>query len=82
MTIHAYAATQKKAALKPFEYEPKPLGEHDVEIRITHCGICHSRFVFRVPAALASDAAAPLLCGGATVYSPLRRWVRSPMSVA
>ncbi len=168
MTIHAHAAREKKAALTPFEYEPKPLGPHDIEIRITHCGICHSdvhlvdgdwgmgsypmvpgheivgtvatagpeaqglaagdrvgvgwqrgaclacetclsgnenlcagneatcvnhfggfadrirvdgRFAFKIPAALASDAAAPLLCGGATVYSPLRRWVRSPMSV-
>jgi uncharacterized zinc-type alcohol dehydrogenase-like protein len=40
-----------------------------------------SRFAFRIPDGLASDAAAPLLCGGATVYSPLRRWVRSSMKV-
>jgi uncharacterized zinc-type alcohol dehydrogenase-like protein len=40
-----------------------------------------SRFAFPIPEALASDAAAPLLCGGATVYSPLRRWVRPSMSV-
>ena len=168
MPIHAHAAREKKAALKPFEYEPPPLGPHDVEIRITHCGICHSdvhlvdgdwgmgsypmvpgheivgsvaaagpevrglvpgdrvgvgwqrgaclaceaclsgnenlcagneatcvnhfggfadrirvdgRFAFQIPAALASGVAAPLLCGGATVYAPLRRWVRSAMSV-
>ena len=42
MNINAYAAKEKKAALQPFEYEPAPLGTHDVEIRITHCGICHS----------------------------------------
>lgn len=168
MRIHAHAALDRKGPLSPFEYEPAPLGAHDVEIRITHCGICHSdvhlvdgdwgmgrypmvpgheivgtvaevgpdvaglrsgdrvgvgwqrsaclacqaclagdenlcaanqatcvfhhggfadrvrldgRFAFAIPAGLASDAAAPLLCGGATVYSPLRRWVRPSMSV-
>lgn len=169
MTIHAHAAPAKKTPLRPFDYEPAPLGPQDVEIRITHCGICHSdvhlvdgdwgvgrypmvpgheivgtvaaagaevkhlnvgdrvgvgwqraaclaceaclsghenlcaanqatcvdnyggfadairvdsRFTFAIPEKLASDAAAPLLCGGATVYSPLRRWVRPSMSVA
>ena len=42
MTFHAHAAKQAKVHLKPFDYEPKPLGQHDVEIAITHCGICHS----------------------------------------
>jgi uncharacterized zinc-type alcohol dehydrogenase-like protein len=168
MIFHAHAAMEKKGALAPFEYEPAPLGAHDVEIRVTHCGICHSdvhlvdgdwgmgrypmvpgheivgtieatgpelqgltkgdrvgvgwqrgaclacesclagdenlcaanqatcvfnhggfadrvrldgRFAFPIPEGLASEAAAPLLCGGATVYSPLRRWVRSSMKV-
>jgi uncharacterized zinc-type alcohol dehydrogenase-like protein len=168
MSFHAYAAHAKKGALAPFVYEPSPLGPHDVEIRISHCGICHSdvhlvdgdwgvgtypmvpgheivgtvaavgaevehlqagqrvgvgwqrgaclacdlcgageenlcaqneatcvdhhggfadrirldgRFAFPIPDALASENAAPLLCGGVTVYSPLRRWVRSPMKV-
>jgi uncharacterized zinc-type alcohol dehydrogenase-like protein len=163
MTIHAYAAGAKRGPLEPFSYEPEPLGPHDVEIAITHCGICHSdvhlvdgdwgtgrypmvpgheivgtvvaagaevgplasgdrvgvgwqrsaclecelcvcghenlcskeeatcvfhhggfadrvrvdgRFAFRLPDALASEAAAPLLCGGATVYAPLQRWAR------
>jgi uncharacterized zinc-type alcohol dehydrogenase-like protein len=39
------------------------------------------RFAFSIPQALASDGAAPLLCGGATVYSPLRRFTRPSMSV-
>jgi len=30
------------------------------------------RFAFAIPAALSSEVAAPLLCGGATVYTPLR----------
>ena len=31
-------------------------------------------FVFRIPDALGLDAAAPLLCAGITLYSPLRHW--------
>ncbi len=26
----------------PFRYDPGELGMHEVEIGITHCGICHS----------------------------------------
>ena len=40
--IHAYAAPAAKAPLQPFEYKPGPLGAHEVEVKITHCGICHS----------------------------------------
>lgn len=29
-------------ALQPFEYEPKELGAKDIEIAITHCGVCHT----------------------------------------
>jgi uncharacterized zinc-type alcohol dehydrogenase-like protein len=160
MTISAFAALASKQALEPYAYEPRPLGSRDVEIAISHCGICHSdlhvidndwgssrypvvpgheivgtvaltgsesslalgtrvgvgwqrsachtcelctsgnenlcarqeatcvghmggfadrirldeRFVFPLPAALEASAAAPLLCGGVTVFSPLRRW--------
>ena len=168
MTIHAYAASKAKGPLGAFDYEPVPLGPHHAEIRISHCGICHSdvhlvdgdwgvgtypmvpgheivgavaalgsevkhlqvghrvgvgwqrgaclscdscaageenlcarneatcvdhhggfadrirldgRFAFPIPDTLASENAAPLLCGGVTVYSPLRRWVRPPMKV-
>lgn len=168
MPIHAYAAREKTGRLEPFEYEPAPLGPHDVEIAISHCGICHSdvhlvdgdwgvgsypmvpgheivgsvvevgpavrhlkahdrvgvgwqrgaclvcedcgrgdenlcldevatcvdhhggfadrirvdaRFAFPIPEALASDAAAPLLCGGVTVYAPLARLARPSMRV-
>ncbi|GAA1925773.1 NAD(P)-dependent alcohol dehydrogenase [Streptomyces durmitorensis] len=35
-------------------------------------------FVVRVPDGLELDRAAPLLCAGATVYSPLRRWQAGP----
>jgi uncharacterized zinc-type alcohol dehydrogenase-like protein len=33
-----------------------------------------SRFVFPIPEKLPSELAAPLLCAGATVYAPLKRW--------
>ncbi len=41
-TIKAYAALEKGAPLKPFEYDAGPLGPEQVEIAVTHCGICHS----------------------------------------
>jgi len=149
---------KQKDLLEPFAYDPKFLGPQDVELQITHCGICHSdihlidddwgwtlyplvpgheiigqiinlgsevthvkkgdrvgigwqrssclhcsfckqgdenlcaqsqatcvgyfggfaerirsdsRFVFPIPDALRSEEAAPLLCAGATVFSPL-----------
>jgi alcohol/geraniol dehydrogenase (NADP+) len=161
MTIHAQAAMASKQSLKPFQYEPTALGPHDIEVAITHCGICHSdihlidndwgvssyplvpgheiigtivnaggdvkhlkqgqrvgvgwqrgsclvceqcvkgdenlcpenratcvgnhggfaecirtdgRFAFAIPDSLSSENAAPLLCGGATVYSPLKHY--------
>jgi uncharacterized zinc-type alcohol dehydrogenase-like protein len=40
--IRAYAATAAKAPLKPFEYDPGPLHPEHVEVKIEHCGICHS----------------------------------------
>jgi hypothetical protein len=42
MTFNAYAAARAKAALEPFQYEPEALRPGDVEIAISHCGICHS----------------------------------------
>ena len=41
-TIHAWAAHAAGARLEPFEYDPGPLGDEQVEIAIEHCGICHS----------------------------------------
>lgn len=163
MSIHCYAALSAKQTLQKFEYDPKPLGPHDVEIQISHCGICHSdlhlidndwrrsvyplvpgheiigvisalgdgvkhlqkgqrvgvgwlanacghcewceqgqenlcaskqatcvrnhggfaeairvnsHFAIPIPDELISETAAPLLCGGITVYSPLRRHLK------
>jgi uncharacterized zinc-type alcohol dehydrogenase-like protein len=42
MPIKAYAAKSAKGKLEPFDYEPGPLGPGDVEVAVTHCGICHS----------------------------------------
>jgi uncharacterized zinc-type alcohol dehydrogenase-like protein len=164
----AFAALAAKQPLVSYQYEPPPLRPQDVEIEISHCGVCHSdlhlidndwsssvyplvpgheivgtvasvgsecnlvpgqrvgvgwqrsaclecdfchageenlcpsqeatcvghmggfaerirldgRFVFPLPASLDSAAAAPLLCAGATVLAPLRRWnVRAGMKV-
>jgi uncharacterized zinc-type alcohol dehydrogenase-like protein len=41
-TIKAYAASAPKAPLQPFEFNPGPLGDEEVEIAVSHCGICHS----------------------------------------
>lgn len=40
--IHALAATEPKGKLKPFSYDPGPLGDEQVEIEVLYCGICHS----------------------------------------
>ncbi len=36
--------------------------------------VVDEKFVLRIPDALPLDAAAPLLCAGITLYSPLRHW--------
>lgn len=41
-TIQAYAATSAKGPLQPFEYNPGELKSEEVEIKVSHCGICHS----------------------------------------
>jgi uncharacterized zinc-type alcohol dehydrogenase-like protein len=163
--INAFAAQNPKERLTAFSYNKKELTDHEVEIKITHCGICHSdihlidndwmiskyplvpghevvgiilaagskvrhlkigdrvgvgwqsgscltceqclsgnenlcrnsvatcvgrfggfadklitdsRFVFNIPANLDSENAAPLLCGGITVYSPMRIYKIQP----
>ena len=40
--IQGLAAHAAGAELLPFRYDPGKLGVHDVEIAITHCGVCHS----------------------------------------
>jgi uncharacterized zinc-type alcohol dehydrogenase-like protein len=38
----AYAAHSAKTQLEPFSFDPGPLGSEEVEIEVSHCGICHS----------------------------------------
>jgi uncharacterized zinc-type alcohol dehydrogenase-like protein len=165
--IQGLAAHAAGAELLPFHYDPGRLTSQEVEIAITHCGICHSdlhliandwgisqypfipgheiigavaavgsavrslqvgqrvglgwqsnscghcewcirglenlcpdnegtcvhrnggyadsvranaRFVIPIPDALASENAAPLLCGGITVYNPMRTHGVNPSS--
>jgi alcohol/geraniol dehydrogenase (NADP+) len=165
--IIGLAAHAAGAELLPFRYEPGELGPREVEIAVTHCGICHSdlhlisndwgmsqypfipghevigtisaigaevkslevgqrvglgwqsnscgecewctkgmenlcpnaewtcvhrhggfadgvranaRFVIPIPESLESENAAPLLCGGITVYNPLRMHGINPSS--
>ena len=42
MAIRGYAAKKPKGPLEPFQYNPKPLESHEVEVKISHCGICYS----------------------------------------
>jgi uncharacterized zinc-type alcohol dehydrogenase-like protein len=42
MIFKGYAATEAGGELKPFEYEQGPLGPDEVQIKVQHCGICHS----------------------------------------
>jgi uncharacterized zinc-type alcohol dehydrogenase-like protein len=41
-TFKAYAASAKGGKLQPFEYNPGPLRDEQVEIQVEFCGICHS----------------------------------------
>lgn len=41
-TIQSYAVLEKGKPLQPYEYNPGPLGAEQVEVAVTHCGICHS----------------------------------------
>ncbi len=37
-----YAAGGAKSRLEPFSFVRRPVGPHDVHVRIAYCGICHS----------------------------------------
>ncbi len=42
MIINAFAAESAGAELRPFEYEYSDIGAEEVDIAVSHCGICHS----------------------------------------
>jgi alcohol/geraniol dehydrogenase (NADP+) len=39
---HGYATTTAKGSLQPFEFDLGELGPEEVEIKVSHCGVCHS----------------------------------------
>lgn len=41
-TALGYAARAEGQPLEPFTYESPKLGEHDVRVSVTHCGLCQS----------------------------------------
>jgi uncharacterized zinc-type alcohol dehydrogenase-like protein len=40
--VLGYATRAVGQPLEPFTYEPPKLGEHDVRVSVTHCGVCHT----------------------------------------
>jgi len=40
--FHAFAASAPHAALEPISFDPGELGREEVQIQVSHCGICHS----------------------------------------
>ena len=42
MTTRAYAVERPGGPVRPLEYEPAPLGPLEVEVAVTHCGVCHT----------------------------------------
>ncbi len=42
LPTRGYAAMAARAPLQPFFFERRDVGAHDVLIKISHCGICHS----------------------------------------
>ncbi|WP_420992108.1 NADPH-dependent aldehyde reductase Ahr [Cupriavidus sp. 30B13] len=45
-TVQAWAALEAGAKLQPFTYEMPPAGPEEVEIEVTHCGLCHTDLAF------------------------------------
>ena len=42
MSIAAWAAPKARSSLEPYSYEAASLGLQGLEVRISHCGACHS----------------------------------------
>jgi alcohol/geraniol dehydrogenase (NADP+) len=41
-TFNAYAAMTAHGSLEPFSFDPGEIGPEEVEIKVSHCGLCHS----------------------------------------
>ena len=42
LRVLGYAAKAVGQPLEPFEYAAPELGEYDVRVSVTHCGVCHT----------------------------------------
>lgn len=42
MKVSCYAAMAEKTSLEPFQYDAPELGDFDVRVDISHCGVCYS----------------------------------------
>src|SRR5947209_11115181 len=42
VTVHAYSAYNKGERLAPHSFEFAAIGANEVEINVSHCGICHT----------------------------------------
>jgi len=42
MKVISYAAYEPHGQLRPLEYDAEPLGPDEVDVAVTHCGICHT----------------------------------------
>ena len=42
ISVKAYAAYQPDQPLRPFEFNRRAIGPHDIHIEIRFCGVCHS----------------------------------------
>ena len=67
-TIHAYAAMATGGSLQPFSFDPGEIGPEEVEIKVSHCGICHSdlsiqqgRIPYPTPCVLGHEAAGEVI---------------------
>lgn len=48
-----------------------------IEIIINEVSV-KEKFAYKIPASISSEEAGPLLCAGATVYQPLKKYVTHP----
>ena len=42
MQVQAYAARRAKESVAPWTFDLDELGPNEVDVRVTHCGICHT----------------------------------------
>jgi len=41
-TFNAYAANTAHGSLEPFSFDPREIAPEEVEMKVSHCGLCHS----------------------------------------